>query len=129
MPRSGIGACFDTPDRLCSTTTSCNADHVALRFFGEIPGSPVDTWWPSREEVARAGVHRPLQAGISGSATEGADSICVSGGYEDDEDYKNEIIYTGAGGNDPATKQQIADQSIDQPGNAGLVPRPETLAV
>lgn len=60
-------------------------------------------------------------SGISGTSAEGADSIVVSGGYEDDEDYGDEIIYTGAGANDPMTKKQIDDQSIDQPGNAGLV--------
>jgi hypothetical protein len=44
----------------------------------------------------------------------------VSGGYIDDEDFGDELIYTGHGGNDPATKQQIADQELDAPGNAGL---------
>ena len=56
----------------------------------------------------------PPMAGISGTATEGADSIVVSGGYEDDEDHGDEIIYTGAGGNDPRTKKQIADQTLDR---------------
>lgn len=59
--------------------------------------------------------------GISGMKAEGADSIVVSGGYEDDEDLGDVLVYTGAGGNDPTTGKQIADQSIDQPGNAGLV--------
>jgi putative restriction endonuclease len=66
----------------------------------------------SRAEVATAGVHRPLQAGISGSADEGADSIVVSGGYEDDEDYGDVIVYTGHGGLDPATRLQVADQTL-----------------
>jgi putative restriction endonuclease len=30
-------------------------------------------------------------------------------------------LYTGAGGNDPVTGKQIADQTLYQPGNAGLV--------
>ena len=42
-------------------------------------------------------------AGISGAERDGADSIVVSGGYEDDEDYGNVIVYTGAGGNDPSS--------------------------
>jgi hypothetical protein len=37
-----------------------------------------------------------------GSQT-GAESIVVSGGYEDDEDHGDTIIYTGHGGNDPQT--------------------------
>lgn len=68
---------------------ACMADRV----FGEIPGMPVGTGFTSRREVADSGVHRPTQAGISGSGLEGADSIVVSGGYEDDEDLGNVIIY------------------------------------
>jgi putative restriction endonuclease len=60
-----------------------------------------------------------MQAGISASEREGADSIVVSGGYEDDEDLGTVIIYTGAGGNDPQTKKQIADQVLRR-GNLGL---------
>src|SRR5262245_29665606 len=45
-----------------------------------------------REALAAAGVHRPTQAGISGSTAEGADSIVVSGGYEDDRDFGDEIV-------------------------------------
>jgi putative restriction endonuclease len=52
---------------------------------------------------------------------DGADSIVVSGGYIDDQDLGDVIIYTGAGGNDPQTKRQVADQTVDQPGNAGLI--------
>jgi putative restriction endonuclease len=66
-------------------------------------------------------VHRPLQSGISGTRADGSDSIVVSGGYEDDSDDGDEILYTGAGGNDAATGKQIAHQTLDQPGNAGLV--------
>jgi putative restriction endonuclease len=94
---------------------------VADRYFGELPGIPVDSHWQTRREVSQAGVHRPTVGGISGTKIEGADSIVVSGGYEDDEDYGDEITYTGAGGNDASTGKQIADQTLDQPGNAGLV--------
>lgn len=94
---------------------------MPTRYFGELPGLPVGTTWPTRLEASRAGVHRPTVPGISGTGAEGADSIVVSGGYEDDEDLGDELIYTGAGGNDPSTGRQIADQTLDQPGNAGLV--------
>ena len=89
------------------------------RVFGAIAGIAEGTSFVSRREAHDAGVHRPLQAGISGAAAEGADSIVVSGGYEDDEDYGDTIVYTGHGGNDPATGQQIADQTLDR-GNAAL---------
>jgi putative restriction endonuclease len=44
----------------------------------------------------------------------------VSGGYPDDRDYGNELVYTGQGGRDRRTKRQIADQKLTH-GNVGLV--------
>jgi putative restriction endonuclease len=58
-----------------------------VRIFGEIEGIAVGTEFANRAKLAASGIHKPTQAGISGSTTEGADSIVVSGGYEDDEDY------------------------------------------
>lgn len=82
------------------------------RVFGEIVGNPPGTSYADRRELARAGVHRPLEHGISGAQKEGADSIVVSGGYEDDEDYGSLIVYTGAGGRDVATGRQVRDQEF-----------------
>ncbi len=73
------------------------------RVFGEIPGFPLGSTFPNRAAVAQAGVHVQHMRGIAGSQSEGADSIVVSGGYEDDVDDGDTIIYTGHGGNDPAT--------------------------
>jgi putative restriction endonuclease len=39
-------------------------------------------------------------------------SIVLSGGYVDDEDMGDAIIYTGEGGRDPNTERQIADQQL-----------------
>src|SRR5690242_11381604 len=89
------------------------------RVFGEIPGYPVGTEFHDREALHQAGVHRPLQAGISGAAEEGADSIVVAGGYEDDEDFGAVIVYTGHGGNNPGTGRQVADQELVR-GNLAL---------
>ena len=36
----------------------------------------------------------------------------LNGGYEDDKDALSEIVYTGHGGNDPNTGQQVADQTL-----------------
>ena len=84
-------------------------------------GSPPGTKFGNRDEAFKAGVHRHNQKGIVGSWTKGgANSIVVSGGYEDDLDLGDEIIYTGHGGNDPNTKLQIADQSRTAPGNRAL---------
>lgn len=89
------------------------------RQFGDVPGVPVGRVFESRSEASRVGVHRPTQAGISGAGQEGADSIVVSGGYIDDEDFGDRIIYTGHGGNDPQTRRQIADQLLER-GNLAL---------
>lgn len=80
------------------------------RVFGELPGCSEGTYFSSRIEASRAGIHRPTQGGIAGSADQGADSIVVSGGYEDDRDKGFEIEYIGHGGRDPETGQQVADQ-------------------
>ena len=48
-----------------------------------------------------------------------AESIVVAGGYEDDEDCGDLIIYTGEGGNDPNTGKQVRDQEMTR-GNLGL---------
>lgn len=82
------------------------------RWFGEIPNIPVGTSFPDRASLSAAGVHRPTVAGISGAAAEGADSIVLNGGYEDDLDQGEEIIYTGHGGNDPKTGKQTGDQML-----------------
>ena len=58
---------------------------MAKRVFGDTPGYPEGSRFESRAELSEAGVHRPTQAGISGSEREGADSIVLSGGYEDDQ--------------------------------------------
>ena len=89
------------------------------RLFGEIEGCSEGDIFDSREALSKAGVHRPTMGGISGTAQGGADSIVLSGGYEDDLDYGDEIVYTGHGGRDPKTGQHIADQEFIR-GNAGL---------
>lgn len=87
--------------------------------YGHVQGFPIGSVFPDRKILATSGVHRPPMAGICGGA-KGAESIVVSGGYEDDVDEWETIIYTGHGGNDPKTKRQVAHQQLVQ-GNLGLV--------
>jgi putative restriction endonuclease len=87
--------------------------------FGEVPGYPEGSRFGTRAELSEAGLHRPRVAGISGSEKEGADSIVLSGGYEDDEDRGDEIVYTGHGGRDLQTGRQVADQNF-RGGNRAL---------
>lgn len=85
---------------------------MSSRVFGDIVEHPEGSWFESRLELSRAGVHRQSQAGITGSPTQGAESIVLSGGYEDDKDEGTLIIYTGHGGRDPETRQQVSDQLL-----------------
>jgi len=61
-------------------------------MFGHIEGIKVGDTFQSRRELADAGVHAPPMSGIWG-AQEGAYSIVLSGGYEDDIDELNYILY------------------------------------
>lgn len=89
------------------------------RFFGELPGLEVGDKFSSRVELSLSNIHKPRQAGISGSQIEGCDSIIVSGGYEDDEDLGDTIIYTGHGGRDLSSGKQVANQELVR-GNLAL---------
>jgi putative restriction endonuclease len=93
--------------------------------YGEIPNCPEGSTFASRAEARHAGVHRPLQAGICGTGEFGAESIVVSGGYVDDQDNGDQIIYTGHGGQD-TRKRQVAHQKFEDSGNAALLTSCET---
>tara|TARA_R110001599_G_scaffold347365_2_gene573565 strand:+ start:6879 stop:7733 length:855 start_codon:yes stop_codon:yes gene_type:complete len=82
-----------------------------MRVFGEIKGINPGDLFANRIALREAGVHLPNQKGISGSSFIGADSIVLSGGYEDDEDHGDVIIYTGAGGQ--KNNKQVADQVLE----------------
>ncbi|MEH6478269.1 MAG: YDG/SRA domain-containing protein, partial [Sneathiella sp.] len=75
--------------------------------IGEIENATVGQIFTDRKALHDAGVHRATQAGITGKATEGAESIVLSGGYVDDQDYGDTIIYTGHGGRDPNSGKQV----------------------
>jgi len=87
--------------------------------IGEVPGVAVGDTFEDRRALAAAGVHRPLQAGICGTADGGAESVVLSGGYPDDYDEGDTIFYTGAGGQDAAGRH-VRDQVLSRT-NAALV--------
>ncbi|CAH2985650.1 unnamed protein product [Chilo suppressalis] len=82
--------------------------------FGPIPGIEVGMCWRFRIQLSESGVHRPPVSGIHGRDVEGAYSIVLSGGYEDDVDRGNEFTYTGSGGRDLSGNKRTAEQSCDQ---------------
>jgi len=75
---------------------------------GEIDGIEEGATFVSRKELHNAGIHRGLMRGIAPKGY----SIILSGGYSDDEDYGDVIIYTGEGGRDQKTGRQVADQTL-----------------
>ncbi|KAH9513390.1 E3 ubiquitin-protein ligase uhrf1 [Bulinus truncatus] len=87
---------------------------VSSNHYGPIPGVEVGTMWKFRVQVSEAGVHRPHVAGIHGREEDGAYSIVLSGGYEDDADDGEEFYYTGSGGRDLSGNKRTAEQSCDQ---------------
>ncbi|KAG6856132.1 hypothetical protein H0H87_007191 [Tephrocybe sp. NHM501043] len=50
-----------------------------------------------RAKLSEVGLHNKTVAGISGSVTLGAFSVVLSGGYADDDDQGDFVVYTGTG--------------------------------
>jgi hypothetical protein len=103
-------------------------------FYGAVPGIEVGTAYETRMEFCVVGVHRPTVAGIYGGP-DGAYSIALSGGYEDDIDRGEFFTYTGEGGRDLKgtamkpknlrTAPQSKDQTLSK-GNLALKRSVET---
>ncbi|XP_043707420.1 E3 ubiquitin-protein ligase ORTHRUS 2-like [Telopea speciosissima] len=78
-------------------------------------GVSVGESWEDRMECRQWGTHLPHVAGIAGQADYGAQSVALSGGYEDDEDHGEWFLYTGSGGRDlSGNKRTNKLQSFDQ---------------
>src|ERR1700704_3303883 len=77
-------------------------------ILGEIPDIQPGSFFRDRQELHDKKLHRGLMRGIAPHGS----SIVLSGGYVDDEDLGDVIIYTGEGGRDPKTGRQIAVQQL-----------------
>ena len=89
-------------------------------IFGNIENIEVGQIFENREMLSKARIHGPTMAGIWGRESEGACSIVLSGGYEDDIDELDYIFYTGQGGQDIPGGKQVADQEFVR-GNKALM--------
>ncbi|KAL8106950.1 uncharacterized protein LOC141670429 [Apium graveolens] len=93
-------------------------DHI----FGAVPGVEVGDEFQYRVELAIVGVHRLFQAGIDYTKYKGdkivAVSIVASGGYADELDNSDVLIYSGQGGLSGKAKQP-EDQKLER-GNLAL---------
>ena len=97
--------------------------------FGHIEDISVGQIFESRKELSDAGVHGPPMGGIWGREKEGACSIVLSGGYEDDIDELDYIYYTGAGGQDKPGGKQVANQKFTNENKALVVSHDFNLPV
>ncbi|KAI7724728.1 LOW QUALITY PROTEIN: hypothetical protein M8C21_004605, partial [Ambrosia artemisiifolia] len=78
-------------------------------------GVLVGETWEDRMDCRQWGVHLPHVSGIAGQSDYGAQSVALSGGYEDDEDHGEWFLYTGSGGRDlSGNKRTNKTQSFDQ---------------
>lgn len=77
-------------------------------MIGDIEGVNPGQYFADRKALHSAGIHRGLMRGIGAQG----ESIVLSGGYKDDRDEGDVVIYTGEGGRDEATGHQIADQQM-----------------
>ncbi|CAH9118418.1 unnamed protein product [Cuscuta epithymum] len=84
------------------------------RIVGSIPGVYIGDVFFFRMELCVVGLHGQVQAGIdflpanhSSNGEPIATSVIVSGGYEDDMDSGDVIIYTGQGGQDKHARQCV----------------------
>ncbi|KAG9447700.1 hypothetical protein H6P81_013828 [Aristolochia fimbriata] len=96
------------------------------RIVGTIPGVYVGDQFFFRMEMCVVGLHGQVQAGIDyvGAARSPnrepiATSIIVSGGYEDDDDAGEVLIYTGHGGKERHVMRHCVNQKLEG-GNLAL---------
>ncbi|PSR77133.1 hypothetical protein PHLCEN_2v8041 [Hermanssonia centrifuga] len=65
-------------------------------------------------------VHPPLQAGIYGRKADGARSVVLGGGFDEDEDHGDTFTYIGSGGREsdvrwgPQTRDQSFENTLNQ---------------
>ena len=86
-------------------------EHDPERSTGVLVGE----YWKDRLDCRQWGAHFPHVAGIAGQSSRGAQSVVLSGGYEDDWDGGDWFLYTGSGGRDlSGNKRTNKVQSFDQ---------------
>ncbi|WOL03000.1 histone-lysine N-methyltransferase, H3 lysine-9 specific SUVH4-like [Canna indica] len=92
------------------------------QFIGIVPGVEVGDEFQYRVELSIIGLHRPFQGGIDAVKKDGisvASSIVASGGYKDDMDSSDVLIYSGSGGNRAGANKPPEDQKLER-GNLAL---------
>ncbi|KAK9275953.1 hypothetical protein L1049_023228 [Liquidambar formosana] len=96
--------------------------NTGKQILGPVLGVEVGDEFHYRVELVIVGIHRQFQAGIDYVKQRGeviATSIVASGGYADDLDNSDVLIYTGSGGNVIGGDKQPEDQKLER-GNLAL---------
>ncbi|KAL7212696.1 hypothetical protein ACSBR2_015388 [Camellia fascicularis] len=96
--------------------------NTGKHIIGSVPGVEVGDEFQYRVELALVGIHRLYQAGIDYINQGGmiiATSIVASGGYADDLDNPDVLIYSGQGGTAVGRDKQHEDQKLER-GNLAL---------
>ncbi|KAJ9147643.1 hypothetical protein P3X46_029779 [Hevea brasiliensis] len=112
------------PDLVAATVPKRKGKYVNTnkKIIGSVPGVEVGDEFQYRVELNIIGLHRPTQGGID-FVKEGktvlATSIVASGGYDDDLDDSDVLIYTGSGGNMKDGDKGPEDQKLKR-GNLAL---------
>ncbi|KAJ4975470.1 hypothetical protein NE237_000576 [Protea cynaroides] len=93
---------------------------------GAVPGVEIGDIFFFRMEMCLVGLHAPSMAGIDYTSIRFGEeeepvavSIVSSGGYEDDVDDGDVLIYSGQGGNINRKDKQVVDQKLER-GNLAL---------
>lgn len=92
------------------------------KIMGSVPGVEVGDEFQYRVELNIIGLHRQIQGGIDYMKQKNkvlATSIVASGGYADDLDNADVLIYTGQGGNVMSSDKEPEDQKLER-GNLAL---------
>ena len=76
--------------------------------------------WENRLEAGQWGVHRPHVAGIAGQSHYAAQSVVLSGGYDDDQDEGEWFFYTGRSCAGAVNLQGNHCQLVGRGGDSGL---------
>jgi euchromatic histone-lysine N-methyltransferase len=90
--------------------------------MGAVPGVEVGDEFQYRIELNIIGLHRQIQGGIDYMKHKNkmlATSIVASGGYSDELDNTDVLIYTGQGGNVMSSDKDPEDQKLER-GNLAL---------
>ncbi|XP_010531690.1 PREDICTED: histone-lysine N-methyltransferase, H3 lysine-9 specific SUVH6-like [Tarenaya hassleriana] len=96
--------------------------NTGKQIIGSVPGVEIGDEFQYRMELNMIGLHRPSQGGIDYVKEGGelyATSIVASGGYDDELDNSNVLIYTGQGGNVMNGGKDPENQKLER-GNLAL---------